>query len=112
MTNHVHVYDMRGRCLRSVPLAEGAADAAPDARVPASPALRRTLLECGLVMTDWDRVERAGLVSQSGVAAIVRIKSDGMQRDMRSGGVTAMMDTIRRDGASIDVHDAWVLNGD
>ena len=112
MTDHVHVYDMQGRCLRSVPLAGGGPDAEAGARVCAPPSVRRTVLELGLVLTDWEPGERVGLASQSGVAAIVRIKPDGMQRNMRAAGVTAMVEDIRRTGASIDAHDAWLLNGD
>ena len=115
---NVHLYDKRGRCKRSVPLLSTAArpDDATAAGVPGG--LRKTLLDIGMVLTDWCASEEAGLakvmVLNDGETEvlIVRIKSDSVQRDMRPAGITMTLDRIRREGVRIDLLDAWQLRED
>lgn len=125
MADHVHVYDMKGRCIRSTPLRNDAPNDDAASEIGATVALRRTLLDLGFVLREWDRAELGGTavhavtpghlrVSQEDQTAdketfLVRIKSDPMQRDMRRGGVTMHLESVRRNGATVDLLDAWVL---
>ena len=125
MADHVHVYDMKGRCIRSAPLRNDAANIDAASEMGASVALRRTLLDLGFVLREWECTDRGGTavhavtpghlrVTHDDQTAdketfLVRIKSDPMQRDMRKGGVTMHLETVRKHGAPIDLLDAWVL---
>lgn len=106
MTDHVHVYEMHGRCIRSAPMREmrGPDDQAAADGVPAG--LRRALLDMGFLLRDWSRTENAGLVSTKEQSYIVRVKPAGLMRDMRSTKDT--LEAIRESGVPIDGLEAWI----
>ena len=110
MTDTVHIYDMQGRCVRSAPLATRPPIDDAASRIGATTGLRKTLLDLGLVLTEWADDERCGMASIGGEARLVRIKPDTVQRDMRKGGVALHLEAVRAHGSSVDVHDAWMLS--
>lgn len=109
MTDHVHIYNTGGHCVFSRPLMTCNEIDDDAARAGATVGLRRTLLDMGVTLTDWDQVERAGLAASNGQTFIVRIKSDPVQRDMRAGGATRMIDDVRRQATPITAADAWMM---
>lgn len=92
MADHLHLYDGRGRCTRSVELRGDMTRQA--AGLPY--AVVRALDTLGYAPREWSEDERAGVATAYEETYVFRIKSDPMQRDMRAGGITAIMADIRR----------------
>lgn len=107
--NHVHVYDMRGRCIRSVPIGDAASPADAATAVGASGALRKALLDLGFVLREWHDEEQAGLAITGDEQFVVRVKSVGMQRDMLPFGLRRTVEMIEREGVAINRFEAWLM---
>lgn len=106
---YLHVYTNAGRCIRSAPIKANMSEKRGGVPIP----LLSTLLSLGMVATHW--IEDENLGESSGLAMtkdesfIIRIKTDPMQRDMRSIGALETMNDIRRRGIEISLNDAWML---
>lgn len=101
MSDHLHVYSAKGRCITSVPLEMRTLTPA----IPATDQSRVSYAShpMGYPLTWWHAEERAGLAtSRDGGTMILRIKPTGLVRDMQPAGVTALMDAMRKDGFEVE----------
>ena len=101
MTDHLHVYSAKGRCITSVPLGM----ARLTSEIPATDQSRVSYASypMGYPLVWWHADERAGLsTTRDGETMILRIKSTGVVRDMLPAGVTALMDAMRKEGFEVE----------
>lgn len=101
MSDHLHIYNARGRCITSVPLSERTLTS----DIPATDQSRVSYASypMGYPLVWWNTDERAGLSTcQDGETMILRIKSTGIVRDMLPAGVTSLMNAMRRDGFEVE----------
>ena len=104
MADHLHLYDMTGRCVASGAVTRDPAGIAPCAE----PGVRPALLDLGFTLSGWNATGRGGFAMKNGVRHIVRIKSDPMRRDMRAGGVTMTCKALEEGLAEVDPFTAWM----
>lgn len=102
MSDHLHIYSTKGRCITSLPLEMRTLTAA----IPATDQSRVSYASypLGYPLTWWHTEERAGLATtRDGETMILRIKSTGIVRDMLPAGVTALMDAMRKEGFEVEI---------
>ena len=101
MKKHLHFYTTGGRCTASMPI--GSRNVHPSIEATLTSCLQFQLLGCGYRLVRWCDEEQAGTVVSNGVEMIVRVKPEGLMRDMKPIGATQMLATIRRDGVDVQV---------
>lgn len=105
MFGHLHIYDLRGRCIHSAPSRGDTERLRGDVPV----AFLRALRESGFTATAWHADDNAGLATQHGHEYLFRVKPDAIRHDMRPGGAGAAIAAIRNDGVAVSLSDACDL---
>lgn len=101
MRKHLHFYTAKGRCTASMPIGDANIHASIEATLTSC--LQYQLFGCGYCLRRWCEEEQAGIVTSNGIEMIVRVKPEGLMRDMKPIGATQMLATIARDGVDVEV---------
>jgi hypothetical protein len=97
---HLHFYTMKGRATSSMAIGGRALD--PDFADVLSARVQFQIMEHGYSLRTWNEEEQAGLAVGGDQQFVLRVKSDGVVRDMRPGGIPRVLETIRRNGVDVD----------
>lgn len=101
MSDHLHVYSSKGRCITSIPLPMHTL--APAIAPTDQSRVAYASYPLGYPLTWWHTDERAGLATtRDGETMILRIKPTGLVRDMLPAGVTQIMSAFRTEGFEVE----------
>lgn len=100
MTDFVHIYTAKGRCVGSQKFGDHTLH--PEVAATDATRLQFQLFAQGYRLTLWNPDERAGLLIAGDETFIARIKSVDLCRDMRAGGAQQTMAAVRAGAVEIE----------